>query len=202
MPPIRSSSLLAAVLACLALTAHAQDARGARRPNVAQSSTHIGEMAMPAEAPAAREVRDRLRFEPSQQIVDIFTRGDHVFLMRPGPTDWSRLDAPDVAPTDCANQRVMSPEGRDNTADLDSILASNGIVPARILVSEWCRNQQTVESMLEGMSSMDLAMAGPCRPKPRPTSTCGYRYKVRRTSRRCASASRPGKATSNAKAQC
>ncbi|WP_055087151.1 ester cyclase, partial [Jannaschia donghaensis] len=96
-----------------------------------------------------------LRFEPYQQLVDIFTRNDLVYLMRHGPTDWSKLDEPNVAPTDCANQRIMSPEGRANMVDMGALLASNDIVPARIVVSEWCRNQQTLESLLQGMAEVD-----------------------------------------------
>jgi phosphohistidine phosphatase SixA len=146
--------------ACLAaLLAASANAQGTRDPNVSQISTHMGEMAMSVEASGAREVRDRLRFEPYQQLVDIFTRGDLVYLMRHGPTDWSRLDEANVAPTDCANQRVMSPEGRASMADLGALMASNGIVPARIVASEWCRNQQTVESLLEGMAGVDPAIA-------------------------------------------
>ncbi|WP_298432611.1 ester cyclase [uncultured Jannaschia sp.] len=134
-------------------------AQEAARPNITQISTHMGEMAMSVEAAGPREVEDRLRFEPYQQLVDIFTRGDLVFLMRHGPTDWSKLDEPNVAPTDCANQRVMAAEGRANMVDMGALLASNGVVPARIVVSEWCRNQQTVESLLEGMAEIDPAIS-------------------------------------------
>ena len=34
-------------------------------------------------------------------------------------------------------------------------LASNGVFPSQIVVSEWCRNQQTLEAMLTGFSSVD-----------------------------------------------
>ncbi|SNT44877.1 ester cyclase, partial [Jannaschia aquimarina] len=148
-------------LALLSLAVSTAQAAAQQTPNVSQVSTHMGEMAMSVEAAAGmeREVHDRLRFEPYQQIADIFTRGDLVFLMRHGPTDWSKLDERNVAPTDCANQRVMSPEGRGNMRDMGALFASNGILPSRIVTSEWCRNQQTVESMLEGISEIDPAAA-------------------------------------------
>ena len=163
MTPLRTTLRLGlAAIACAALPigAGAQEtAFAATGPNVSQLSTHMGEMAMSIDAAGPREVRDRLRFEPYQQFADIFTRNDLVFLMRHGPTDWSRLDEPNVAPTDCANQRVMSPEGMGNMRDLGALFASNGILPARIVVSEWCRNQQTVDAMLEGIAEIDAGAA-------------------------------------------
>ena len=140
-----------------AVAAAAQDAEPG--PNVSQISTHMGEMAMGLDAPMEREVDDGLRFEPYQQLFDMFARDDVVYLMRHGPTDWSRLDEPDVAPTDCENQRVMSEEGRERMIDLGALFASNGVVPARIVVSEWCRNQQTVDALLAGMAEVDSAIA-------------------------------------------
>ncbi|MBM2578141.1 ester cyclase [Jannaschia sp. Os4] len=154
---IRTTALILALAAHLSTDpAVAQDASS---PDVSQISAHMGEMAMAVGAGGGREVADRLRFEPYQQLVDIFTRGDLVFLMRHGPTDWSKLDEVDVAPTDCANQRIMSPEGRRNMRDMGSLLASNGIVPARVVASEWCRNQQTVQSLLQGMGDVDPGIA-------------------------------------------
>ena len=69
-----------------------------------QVSKHVGELSMPLDAGAAAAgVTERLRFEPYQQIEEMFLRDDVVFLMRHGPTDWSYLDEKDVAPTDCAH---------------------------------------------------------------------------------------------------
>ncbi|MBM2576403.1 ester cyclase [Jannaschia sp. Os4] len=152
------TTFLALACAALPIAAAAQEITG---PNVSQIRTHMGEMAVSVRVAEGmdREVTDRLRFEPYQQLIDIFTRGDLVFLMRHGPTDWSKLDEPNVAPTDCANQRVMSPEGRANMRDMGTLLASNDIVPARIVVSEWCRNQQTVDSLLRGMADVEPAIA-------------------------------------------
>ena len=155
--------ILPAVLAaCLTVALPAPSAaQEARPPDAAQISTHMGEMVMSVETAAGmeREVRDTLRFEPYQQLLEMFGRDDVVYLMRHGPTDWSRLDEPNVAPTDCARQRVMSPEGRQNMRDMGALFASNGVVPARIVVSEWCRNQQTVESLLGGMREIDPGVA-------------------------------------------
>ncbi|WP_300057406.1 histidine phosphatase family protein [uncultured Roseobacter sp.] len=130
---------------------------------IAQISQHMGEMsmqmAMPSEGGTADQaVRETLRFEPWQMLDDLF-RDDIVFLMRHGPTDWSKRDVIGVAPTDCANQRIMTPEGQDRMREMGILLAGNGIVPGRIMVSEWCRNQQTLQALLDGMAMIEPGLS-------------------------------------------
>ena len=79
--------------------------------------------------------------------------------MRHGPTDWSKLDAKDVAPTDCANQRVLSPQGVEDMRNLGTLLAANDVLPSEIVVSEWCRGQQTLEHLFEGFDRIDPEIA-------------------------------------------
>lgn len=120
-----------------------------------QISSHIGEMSMqmsmPPDAVPEPEERDTLRFEPWQMLDDLF-RDDIVLLMRHGPTDWSMRDRVNVAPTDCAGQRVMTEEGMQRMREMGILLAGNGLVPGRIIVSEWCRNQQTLDALVEGIT--------------------------------------------------
>ena len=125
---------------------------------VRQVTTHIGEMDMAIES-TEREINDSIRFEPYQGLFDMVFRRDVVYLMRHGPTDWSKRDEPDVAPSDCDNQRIMSDQGRIDMRNFGSLLASNRIVPAQIVVSEWCRNQQTLEELLKGYSDVDAETA-------------------------------------------
>ncbi len=160
MPLLRSMTALVSLIAVMSSSALAQeqDAAALENANMRQISTHMGEMSMSMEA-QGREVEDRLRFEPYQQIAEMFTRDDVVYLMRHGPTDWSNLDMANVAPTDCANQRVMIEEGMNNMRDLGALIASNDILPSQIVVSEWCRNQQTVDSMMQGFADVDPAIA-------------------------------------------
>ena len=132
---------------------------------ITQLSDTMGEMgvdlpeAMADRLPARLEAdgtqrRESLRFEPWQMLDELF-RPDIVFLMRHGPTDWSMRDAKDVAPTDCANQRLLTPDGADRMHDLGLLLAANGIRPARIVTSEWCRNQATRDAFVDGMAVID-----------------------------------------------
>lgn len=120
-------------------------------------SGHIGTMVSSMRSPDdVRAQGDRIQFEPANISVDIF-RNDIVFLMRHGPTDWSHRDAYNVEPTDCENQRIQSPEGEIDMQNFGILLADNGVRPAKIVVSEWCRNQQTLENMITGFSLVDAA---------------------------------------------
>ena len=156
MPNRTTDLLLAALLAGLPFVAPAQEA--AMPDTVERVTTHMGEMtADMARSPV--EIDDALRFEPLQQIEEMFFRDDVVYVMRHGPTDWSERDAAGVEPTDCADQRVMSEEGRARMRDLGTLMASNDVLPSRIVRSEWCRNRQTVEALLEGVARVDPALA-------------------------------------------
>ncbi|MBM7066899.1 hypothetical protein [Actibacterium sp. 188UL27-1] len=124
-----------------------------------QLSTHMGEMyaEISDESASAGGFLETVRFEPWQMIDEMFTRSDVVYLMRHGPTDWSKLDDKGVASTDCDNQRVMGPEGAAAMENLGLLLGSNGVWPGQIVVSEWCRNQQTVENLKAGFARADNA---------------------------------------------
>ena len=119
-------------------------------------SPHVGEMFSEMQVPEdKRESPDNLRFEPYEMIEEMFLRNDVVWVMRHGPTDWSKLDVKNVAPDDCANQRVLSAQGHIDMQNLGLLLASNDVLPGRIVVSQWCRNQETVEELLEGVDLVE-----------------------------------------------
>lgn len=121
---------------------------------VQQVSTHIGEMTSALEDPFFG-LDGTVGFEPFQAADDMFSRDDVVFLMRHGPTDWSKRDDLGVDATDCENQRIMTLLGEAQMTTFASTLASNGVFPSQIVVSEWCRNQQTLVAMLDGFSDVD-----------------------------------------------
>ncbi len=125
---------------------------------VTQISTHIGRMTATLSTEDDLPKGD-LGFEPFQLADDMFKRDDVVFLMRHGPTDWSKLDIYDVAPDDCENQRIMTLDGQGQMARMGQILANNDIIPSQIVVSEWCRNQQTLDSLMRGFSVVDPKIA-------------------------------------------
>lgn len=136
---------------------------------VRQLSAHEGEMVMDLElvmraAPnpvpdaAPEAMRESLRFEPFQIVDEIFD-DDLVFVMRAGPTDWSRPDAEGAEAGNCAAQRVLSPLGRDQMRTMGILMAGNGLRPGRVLRSEWCRARSTAEMLVEGFGLIDPAHA-------------------------------------------
>lgn len=146
------------ILGCLGLgfsasgfqPAKAQQATGAIR----QIDAHIGEMSVEMANPVDNVNHNGLQFEPMDMLQDLF-RADVVFLMRHGPTDWSKLDIKNVSPTDCANQRILSDQGAEDMRTLGILMAANGVRPTEIARSEWCRGHQTEEQLLAGMAKVD-----------------------------------------------
>lgn len=119
---------------------------------------HVGEMVVEMASPVDNVAHDSLQFEPIDMLQDLF-RPDVVFLMRHGPTDWSKLDVKDVAPTDCANQRVLSPQGAEDMRTLGVLMTANGLRFSQIARSEWCRGHQTVDELLAGAAKADADYA-------------------------------------------
>jgi len=157
--PDPRTSLAMALLAVLPLSFGAALAQEPTRPPatsaIARVSPHVGEMAVALpESPAPAARRETLRFEPWEMLDELF-RPDIVLLMRHGPTDWSKRDPKDVAAADCERQRVLSPAGAANMRDLGLLLAGNGIKPSKIVVSEWCRGQQTLDNLLVGFETVE-----------------------------------------------
>ena len=150
-------SLVAAALLGIAGSA----ALSAPNPEAVEPVTRfVGEMAipMPGGGIDRTQVDNSLRFEPIQSFDEMFLRDDVVFLMRHGPTDWSQLDVKDVAPTDCENQRLLSEQGAEDMRDLGALLAFNDITFGRVVVSQWCRNQQTYQQLEAGYDRVDESM--------------------------------------------
>lgn len=112
-------------------------------------------MVMPgSETDPDRVVEEELTFAPWDMLGEL-ARDDVVLLMRHGPTDWSKRDEPNVAPTDCENQRIMTEVGKRQMYELGALMVANDLRPGRIVVSEWCRNQQTFDAMQAGMLDAD-----------------------------------------------
>ncbi|MEM8849646.1 MAG: histidine phosphatase family protein [Pseudomonadota bacterium] len=99
-------------------------------------------------------VTEELTFAPWELLGEL-ARDDVVLLMRHGPTDWSKRDEPNVAPTDCDNQRIMTEVGKRQMYELGALIVANDLRPGQIVVSQWCRNQQTLEAMRAGMLDAD-----------------------------------------------
>ena len=144
------SLLLALAAVPMAVPAFAQDALG----RVERTDTG-GRMTMASASPDLA-VGEELTFAPWETLGEL-ARDDVVLLMRHGPTDWSKRDVAGVAPDDCANQRVMTETGKRQMFELGALMVANDLRPGRIVVSDWCRNQETLEAMRAGMTEVDPA---------------------------------------------
>ena len=150
------SQAFAAAVFALATPAFADDIND----HVQQMTDHMGQMTMPmVMVEQGFDRTEALQYEPFQMLNEFLRRDDLVYLMRHGPTDWSVRDRYDVAPTDCENQRVMTDLGVAQMATLGAYLTFFNLRPGEIVVSEWCRNQQTLRAMTLGMRSIDAAYA-------------------------------------------
>lgn len=159
--PLPATAAIGAVTFCLlsAAIAPAQETE----PNVSHISTHVGMMsagmaAASGEGFSPDALQTTLRFEPITMLDDLF-RDDIVLLMRHGPTDWRMSDRDGVAAGDCSQQRLMTDKGKEEMRELGIHLASNGIRPGRVLVSQWCRNQETMAALMRGFRAVDAAWA-------------------------------------------
>lgn len=153
--PLRAPfrSLAPALAAAATLIAAATPGAAQGMTGVVERSGDGGRMTVATSA-SGRAVVEALTFAPWDAL-EALARDDVVLLMRHGPTDWSKRDATNVAPTDCAEQRVMTPEGIEQMRDLGALIVANDLRPGRIVVSDWCRNQQTLEAMRAGMLDAD-----------------------------------------------
>ena len=154
----RRIALQACVAAATLCVAHRPAFTQQMAGSVRKIDAHMGEMVVEMTPPVDNVANDSLQFEPMDMLQDLFRPGV-VFLMRHGPTDWSKLDVKNVAPTDCANQRVLSPQGAEDMRTLGVLMTANGLRPSMIARSEWCRGRQTVEELLAGAAKADAAYA-------------------------------------------
>ncbi|MEM7642670.1 MAG: hypothetical protein AAF366_09090 [Pseudomonadota bacterium] len=124
---------------------------------IAPVSGFTGEMSMTmqTEVPEDMAVEEVIRFEPWQMLDEMF-RDDLVFLMRSGPSDWTASDAANTAAQDCEAQRLLTEEGQDQMRQFGALLVVNELRPGQIMMSEWCRSQQTYIGMEEGMVDADM----------------------------------------------
>jgi broad specificity phosphatase PhoE len=87
-------------------------------------------------APAARAGDDRL-------LWDELRRGRAVLLVRHASTDPGLGDPPGFRIGDCATQRNLSAQGREESARLGERLRREKVPVAHVFTSPWCRCRET-----------------------------------------------------------
>ena len=76
--------------------------------------------------------------------------GGHVMIVRHGLTTPGFGDPPGFRLYDCATQRNLVEEGREQARRLGKLLRERGIAIERVLSSQWCRAQETARLINAG----------------------------------------------------
>lgn len=72
-------------------------------------------------------------------LLEALRRGGHVVYFRHTATDFSRLDGAMKGYDDCANQRLLSPQGRADARAIGERIRAFGLPLGEVLASPYCR---------------------------------------------------------------
>ena len=91
--------------------------------------------------------------QPSQAlapgaVADALRRGGYMIYFRHTATDFSKGDAGMKDYDDCANQRLLSPQGRSEAADIGRNMARLQLPGGEVLASPFCRTLDTARLMM------------------------------------------------------
>lgn len=120
---------------------------------------------------AATPVEDKSNSPPNvidgAELVQALRGGGYVLYFRHGKTDLSTRDSDRTNLAQCATQRVLSPEGRQQMADIGQLIQRLRIPVGTVLASPYCRtvdtarlafDKVTVERELEHTVTADAAV--------------------------------------------
>ncbi len=129
--PMRGVRALAAALAVLL---------GAALPAAANAKPAIPDTVSSAPDPAAQLQGPALRAA--------LQRGGWVVYFRHTATDFSKNDAGMTSPTDCAHQRLLSPQGQQDAAAIGRQIRALRLPVTEALASPYCRTMDHAQRML------------------------------------------------------
>jgi len=81
-------------------------------------------------------------------VADALRRGGDVIYFRHTATDFSKGDAGMKSYDDCANQRLLSPQGRSDAADIGRSIVRLKLPVGEVLASPFCRTMDTARLMM------------------------------------------------------
>jgi len=84
--------------------------------------------------------------------------GGHVMMIRHGLTTPGVGDPRGFKLEDCATQRNLNDEGREESRRLGRLLRERGVKVGRVLTSEWCRSIETAELLGAGKVEKEHAL--------------------------------------------
>jgi phosphohistidine phosphatase SixA len=111
---------------------------------------------VPSAPPRSSEPRETL---PPAALVAELRKGGYLLYFRHAATDMSQNDSKSLGPTDCANQRNLSPKGREDARAIGRAFHDLGIPVGRVLASPMCRTEETAR-LIFGQSEPSTAVRG------------------------------------------
>ena len=103
----------------------------------------------------------------------------HALAPKPAGATW-RFDPPRWRLDDCATQRNLSEQGRQDAKRVGAELAKAGFRPTHIFTSQWCRTRETA-ALMELGPVQDLALLNMFFPEGTETPTAHAKEKARAT---------------------
>lgn len=103
---------------------------------------------LPAIASAESSAPSPAAMLQGQPLVAALRRGGHVVYFRHTATDFSRNDAAMRSYDDCANQRLLSEQGRRDAAEIGQRIRALGLPVGEALASPFCRTMEHARLML------------------------------------------------------
>ena len=103
---------------------------------------------LPAIASAESSAPSPAAMLQGQPLVAALRRGGHVVYFRHTATDFSRNDVAMRSYDDCANQRLLSEQGRRDAAEIGQRIRALGLPVGEALASPFCRTMDHARLML------------------------------------------------------
>jgi Histidine phosphatase superfamily (branch 1) len=111
---------------------------------------------VPPAPPRSAEPKEAL--SPAALIAEL-RKGGYVLYFRHAATDVRQNDSKSLGPTDCANQRNLTPKGREDARAIGRAFHNLGIPVGKVLASPTCRTVETA-NLIFGQSESSTAVRG------------------------------------------
>src|ERR1700694_2601555 len=111
---------------------------------------------VPPAPPRSSEPREAL--SPAALVAEL-RKGGYLLYFRHAATDMSQNDSKSLGPTDCANQRNLSPKGREDARAIGRAFYDLGIPVGKVLASPMCRTVENAD-LIFGHSEPSTAVRG------------------------------------------
>jgi phosphohistidine phosphatase SixA len=111
---------------------------------------------VPPAPPRSSEPREAL--SPAALVAEL-RKGGYLLYFRHAATDMSQNDSKSLGPTDCANQRNLSPKGREDARAIGRTFHDLGIPVGKVLASPMCRTVETA-NLIFGQSEPSTTVRG------------------------------------------